>query len=344
MARGFKLVSRGEGPLRTRYRPQRLSEIVPTFSMKEIEAIIASPNASQVYLFEGLTGCGKTTLARIVARACICEAPAGVEKPCLECDACKQMERCPDYKEINVADFRGVDSIRDNIATMATYPGYQSRKIYIYDEAHQLTPASQELMNKVLEEPRPHTLIFLCTTNRKGLKRTLLGRCADTNFKRVSRAQMQQIVKQITEDNKAAPPSEEISEDMFMKADGSVRDLLNLLDKYLLGTYECGGQAPNDESGAEGSPDIFKLIGGLKSKNWSEVRYLLDSEYIKNNPDGYRETVCKFLTRDALKSNILDMDAAFALGQLTGSLADEPLAEQHNILVLRCMRVCYGKK
>lgn len=344
MARGFKLVSRGEGPLRARYRPQRLSEIVPTFSMKEAEAIIANPNGAQVYLFEGLTGCGKTTLARIIARASICEAPAGTEKPCLTCDACTTMERSPDYKEINIADFRGVDSIRDNIATMATYPGYLKRKIYIYDEAHQLTPAAQELLNKVLEEPRPETLIILCTTNRKGLKRTLLGRCSDTNFKRVSRVQMQQIVQQVTQDNGVTAPSEEVFEDMFMKADGSVRDLMNLLDKFLLGTYTCGGNASNDESGAEGSPDIFKLVGAIKQKNWPVLRCLLDSDYIKNNPDGYRETVCKFLVRDALRNNAMDMDVAFALGQLTGSLADEPVGEQHNILVLRCMRVCYGKK
>lgn len=344
MARGFKLVSRGEGPLRVRYRPQRLSEIVPTFSMKEAESIISNPNASQVYLFEGLTGCGKTTLARIIARACVCEAPAGTEKPCLECDACKEMERNPDYKEINIADFRGVDAIRDNIATMATVPAYQKRKIYIYDEAHQLTPAAQELLNKVLEEPRPQTLIFLCTTNRKGLKRTLLGRCSDTNFKRVSRAQMRQIVDQVVADTSTAPPSDETFEDMVMRANGSVRDLMNLLDKYLLGTYTIGGVVDDEEGGSEGSPDIFKLVGGLKQKNWSVVRELLNSDYIKNNPDGYRETVCKFLARDALRSDTMDMTAARALGQLSGSLSNEPLAEQHNILVLRCMRVCYGKK
>jgi DNA polymerase III subunit gamma/tau len=343
MAHSFKLISRGDGPLRDRYRPQRLSEVVPTFSMKEATAIISNPHASQVHLFEGLTGCGKTTLARIIARACLCEAEGEVEKPCLTCGACKSMERNPDFSEKNVADYRGVDNIRDNIAGMMTMPGYGKRKIYVYDEAHQFTPQSQELLCKVLEEPVGNTLIFLCTTNSKGLKRTLMARCASINFKRVSRAQMQEVVKQITEDNKVAYPSEEIFEDMFMKADGSVRDLLNLLDKYLLGTYGVGGEE-GSSSGIEGSPDIFKLVGAVKSKEWPVLRKLLDSDYIKNNPDGYRETICKFLVRDALKMNEVQPEVSSALGLLAGSLANEPLAEQHSILVLRCMRVCYVKK
>lgn len=342
MARGFRLVARGDGPCRDRYRPQRLSEIVPTFSLKEAEAIVSDPNASRVYLFEGITGCGKTTLARIIARASICEAAEGVERPCLECDACKTMEQSPDYCEINIANFRGIDNIRDNIATMMTFPGYLKRKVYIYDEAHQLTPAAQELLNKVLEEPVGNTLIFLCTTNRKGLKRTLLGRCADTNFKRVSRAQMQKVASQVAEDNGVAAPSDEIFEDMVMRADGSVRDLMNLLDKYLLGTYEIGGESPSD-SGMEGSPDIFKFVGSVKNQDWASLREILNSDYVKNNPDGYRETVCKFLVRDALSNESINMRVASALGALAGSLSNEPIPEQHNLLVLRCLRACFKK-
>jgi DNA polymerase III subunit gamma/tau len=309
--------------------------------MKEALAILENPNSSQVWLFEGLTGCGKTTLARIISRACVCKGE-GAEKPCLECEPCKTMERQPDFTEINIANFRGIDPIRDKIAGMCYLGTYLSRRIYIFDEAHQLTPAAQELMNKVLEEPVGDTLIFLCTTHKKGLKRTLLGRCASLNFRRMTKAQMKKVVAQICKDAGQDEPSEEASESLFHKADGSVRDLMNLMDKVLLGTYEMGigFEAPDEE---RGSPNIFKILDALKNRNWTKIREVLSTENVKNEPEGYRQTICDFLRRDALKGKNIDLNVARVLGLLSGSLHDEPKNEQYNILVLRCMRACYKK-
>lgn len=342
MARSFKLVSRGTGPLRDRYRPRRLSEIVPTFPMKEAKAILESPNASQVWLFEGLTGCGKTTLARIISRACICEAEDDVEKPCLECEACQSMEKARDYIEINVANFGGKDAVKDKIADMRYMAVDLKRKIYIFDEAHQMTPAAQELMNKVLEEPIGDTLIFLCTTHKKGLKRTLLGRCAKINFKRTTRKQLEAITSQVMRDAKMEMPNDEVMDDLFVKADGSVRDLMNLLDRVLIGSYQVGIEA-GDDSGAEGAPNIFALVNAFKDKDWQTVSAILDTDNVKNDPDGYRETVCSFLARDAVRSARVDMKIASALGHLAGSLYDEPRREQYSQFVLRAMRACYKK-
>ncbi len=342
MARGFRLVARGEGDCKKRYRPQRLSEICPTFPVKEALAILGNPNASQVWLFEGLTGCGKTTLARIIARACVCQSTdPKVEKPCLECDRCKAMERAMDFTEINVAQFGGKDAVKNKIADMCYMPGDLGRKIYIFDEAQQLTPAAQELMNKVLEEPIGDTLIFLCTTRKKGLKRTLLGRCANLNFRRVTRAQFKKIVSQICEDSGIAPPDGDTSDSLFHKADGSVRDLLNLMDKFLLGAYEPGIGFESDED--HGAPNIFEFLKGLKSKNWIAVRKILNTDNVKNEPEGYRQTVCNFLRREILKGGEINVATSFAFGQLTGSLEDEPRDEQYNLFVLKCMRVCYKK-
>jgi DNA polymerase III subunit gamma/tau len=342
MARGFKLVARGEGPLRDRYRPQRLSEIVPTFPMKEAQALLTNPNSSQVWLFEGLTGCGKTTLARIIARASVCEAEGDAEKPCLECGACKAMETAMDYTEINVARFGGKDDVRKKVSDMCYMASDLARKLYIFDEAHQLTSASQELMNKVLEEPIGDTLIFLCTTHKKGLKRTLLGRCAKINFRRMTKAQLTSIVKQVVKEAEQGMPSDDILDDLYVKADGSVRDLLNLMDRVLIGSYQVGIETSED-SGAEGAPNLFKLVGAFKEKNWNVVRAILNTDNVKNDPDGYRETVCAFLAREALNSHVLNMNLASALGHLGGSLYEEPRREQHSLLVLRSMRACYKK-
>ena len=340
----FRLVVRGEGDCKSRYRPQRLSEICPTFSMKEALAILSDPFASKVYLFGGLTGCGKTTLARIISRAvvCVCEDET-VEKPCLECATCKEMEHIPDYYEINAANFSGKDDTRkkiDNMGYMGTY--FKGKKIYVFDEVHGLSPAAQELLLKVLEEPSKNTLIFLCTTHVKGLKRTFLGRCSTVNFKRMTLKQAQSIVEQICEDSGTAVPNAATIEALFHQADGSVRDLLNLMDKVVLETYEVGVGLEADES--EGSPNLFKIVDALKNKNWAAMRDVLDTENVKNEPEGYRQVICDTLRRDALKGKSIDLKIAAALGQLAGSLADEPRNEQYNILVLRCMRACYAKK
>lgn len=336
----FRIKARGEGNLRTRYRPQRLSEICPTFPIEEAMAVLKDPEASRVTLLEGLTGSGKTTLARILARALICTAETG-EKPCLECGPCRTMENTPDFSEINIADFRGLEDARDQTKTFGMCGSFIKRRIAILDEVHQLTPGAQELLNKELEEPRGDTMIFLCTTSTKGLKRTLLGRCTKISFSRMTKAQCTELIKQITTDAGKPMPSRGIEEDLYMRADGSVRDLLNLMDKVLLGTYVIGaGGVADEESG--GSPDIFKLIGGYKKKDWNIVREVLATENVKNDPDGYRETVCALMSKEAV-ANPMDTSIATALGHLTGSLWEEPKREQYSILVLRSMRACFTK-
>ena len=343
----FKLVSRGEGPIRDRYRPKRLSEIVPTFSMKDAKSILNDPHASRVWLLEGLTGCGKTTLARIIARAYICEAPTD-DGPCLECGNCVNMEREPDFTEINVAEFGGKDAVKAKISDMR-YVGtrFGGKKIYIFDEAHQLTPAAQELLNKVLEEPVAETLIFLCTTHKKGLKRTLLGRCAKINFRRMTRKQLTSVTAQVMKDADLPMVADDVLDDLFIKADGSVRDLTEQLDRILVGSYRVGFGAYDDDdessSGAEGAPNIFALVNAYKQKNWETVRGILATDNVKNDPDGYRETVCSFLARDAVKEEGVNMGIASALGHLGGSLHDEPRREQYSLFVLRSMRACYRK-
>jgi len=340
----FRLVARGEGDCKTRYRPQRLEEIVPTFPMKEALAVLNDPNASQVYLFGGLTGCGKTTLARILSRAIVCKTPPGEGRkvPCLECDTCISMERVPDYYEVNAANFSGKDDTRKKIGNMQYMGSYfNGKKIYVFDEVHGLSPAAQELLLKVLEEPTENTLIFLCTTHVKGLKRTLLGRCATINFKRLTLKQAESVVKQICEDTGTEIPNQGVIESLFHKADGSVRDLLNLMDKVILGTYDESAGLDADES--TGSPNMFKLLDALKNRRWEILKEILATENVKNEPEGYRQTICDFLRREALGAKNIDIDVARVLGLLSGSLHDEPRNEQYNILVLRCMRACYKK-
>lgn len=342
----FRIKARGTGDLKTRYRPQRLSEICPTFHLKDAQSILKDKFSSKVWLFEGVTGCGKTSLARIIARAAVCENDdPDVEKPCLQCTSCKEMDNSGDFMEVNGADYRGVDAMREITPNMRQYGQFLDKRIYIFDEAQQITRPAQELLNKVLEEPPEHVLIFLCTTNKKGLIRTLLGRCAKINFRRLTFKQATEITDQVIHDHLgmgASAPDKETREDMFRRANGSVRDLLNLLDSYIRGSYKVGSDYVEADV-TTGSPDIFALVKGLIAKDWPAVKAILATENVKNDPDGYRETVCSFLARDALMFDELKMTIATTLGHLTGSLWEEPKREQYSIFVTRCMRACYQK-
>lgn len=343
MARGFRLQARGDGDLKRRYRPQTLKEIVPTFPIRSVKQIVTDPNAPQVYLFEGLTGSGKTTCARIISRASICEG-AGKNLPCMACSRCENMERSGEYLEVNVANFRGIDAIRSIVDGMATRPNYQKRKIYVFDEVHQLTPAAQEMLLKVLEEPPPEVLIFLLTTKREGLSRTLLGRTHPITFKRMTRAHSDKVIDQILEDHGIEPPSDEIRNDLFQRADGSVRDLLTSLQLYINDEYTLAA-----EDDGEARADVKTAALAMMEQDWETVRQMLQSATVRQSPESFRIGLVNYLRGCCLRAKTISgaQKAAFPLGQLAGTLSkdagDIPI-EKYNVLVLRCMRACYGRK
>jgi hypothetical protein len=161
----------------------------------------------------------------------------------------------------------------------------------------------------------------------------------------MTRKQCGSIISQVFKDVGGDVPDGAATEDIFRRANGSVRDLLVLLDSYLRGSYKIGSDY-SEADVSTASPDIFALVKGLVEKDWPTVSSILRTENVKNDPDGYRETVCEFLARDALKPKFTEvrMSIATTLGHLSGSLWEEPRREQYSIFVTRCMRACYKKK
>lgn len=332
----FRLVARGSGDLKTRYRPQRFAEIAPSFAVEWLKGAANNANTSNVLLFVGQSGVGKTTAARVLARSSVCKSPADGE-PCLKCSACHQMEKSPDYHEINIADFRKIDDVREFVQGFQYRPMYLARKVYILDECHQLTQDAQQVLLKHLEEAPDHLLIVLCTTETRGLKRTLLSRCAEIQFRPADRSTLGSIAVQILEDTGFAA-SETALEDVYQRANGSIREFLNHLDALIAGAYAPA--LPEDEA----TDDVRDLAAALMARNWSLVRGVLARETVKQAPESIRLMTMCYLRGMVLRQPKLDFSAAVPMGQLGGSLVMEPKAEQYNLLVLRCMRACSRKK
>jgi DNA polymerase-3 subunit gamma/tau len=313
----------------------RLEEAVPTFSTERVKRIYGEGNVSQVYLFEGPTGVGKTTVARIVSRASVCERE---DKPCLECEACEGMESSSDFLEINVANFRGIDAIRSLQEQVYYRPSFLKRKIFILDEVHQLTNDSQQLLLKVLEEPPPGVLFFLCTTAKGSLKRTLIDRASTVRFLPVTGEQAYELIDQVLKIEGEENSLKDTERNRIITtSEGSVRALLNGVQAFLEGdTAADWGQ--DDVPG--GVPELAKA---LVAKDWPGAREVLASTSTRKSPESIRIGVSNYLRAVILKKDKASdcIPLAQPLGHMAGTLADEPAIDQYNQLVLRCLRACY---
>lgn len=332
---GFRLQSRGEGDLKTRYRPQRLSEVVPTAPMTRLRQIIAKPS-SQVFLFEGLQGSGKTTCARIIARGLICEATEG-EKPCLNCEPCLNMERSGDFDERNIGDDRKIDDVRDLTRTMLYEPNVLKRRIVILDEVHNLTAASQECLLKPLEEPKPRMLVFLCTTSTKNLKKTLLERAQRVTFRPLDRESAMEVIRQVCAAEKVDLPDDTTCATLYESSAGSVRQLLNNIQAFIEGGFQ-----PVVVADEEVTDDVKALTHGLINADWAAISEVLRRPSVRASAESVRIGVECYARSMCLRhSSFAPMGMApTVLKNMVGSLADEPTISQYNNLVLRCMLVC----
>jgi len=215
-----------------KYRPQTFSEVVGQKSVTDtLRAQIAGGRLSHAYLFTGTRGTGKTSCAKILAKAVNCENPQNGD-PCNECAACRAIDAgsCLDVQEIDAASNNGVDSVRllrdDAIYT----PGTVRKRVYIIDEVHMLsTPAFNALL-KIIEEPPEHLLFILATTELHKVPATILSRCQRFAFRRLSIEDISGRLADVS-----ARENIDLRPDAAMLlsrlADGAMRDALSLLDQ-----------------------------------------------------------------------------------------------------------------
>lgn len=217
-----------------KYRPQLFSELVgQEVVARTLRHAVRERHLSHAYLFTGVRGTGKTSAARILARAINCLQPEDGE-PCQRCSACQVIGegRSLDVIEIDAATNRGIDEIRDLRERAQFLPSELGTKVYIIDEAHMLTNEAGNAFLKTLEEPPAHACFILATTEPQRLSETILSRCQRFDFRRIPAAAMSAHLMEICRQEQVQTTSTVM--DLVAEAGaGSLRDAESLLDRLL---------------------------------------------------------------------------------------------------------------
>ena len=225
--------------LARKYRPQNFDQLIGQDALvRTLKSAIETGRIAQAYMLTGVRGVGKTTTARIIARALNYRGPDGKAGPTTgptdDCDICKAImeDRHPDVMEMDAASRTGIDDIREILDGVRYAPTSARYKVYIIDEVHMLSKAAFNALLKTLEEPPPHVIFIFATTEIRKVPVTVLSRCQRFNLRRVDAETLTTYYKWVSDQEKVGIDDEAVSM-IARAADGSVRDGLSMLDQAM---------------------------------------------------------------------------------------------------------------
>lgn len=217
------------------YRPQNFDEVVgQKHILQTIRNAIKDNKIAHAYLFSGPRGTGKTSMAKLLAKALNCEDEDVLSKPCNECENCQAINEGthPDVIELDAASNNGVDEVRDIIDKVKYAPIMGKYKVYIIDEVHMMTPGAFNALLKTLEEPPAHVIFILATTDVHKVIPTIVSRCQRFDFNRVSKNDMKKRIEEIL-NNEQVEYSSDVIDLISELAEGGMRDALSILDQTI---------------------------------------------------------------------------------------------------------------
>lgn len=276
------------------YRAERPEVFEEVIGQKHIVRIlqnqIRTGTVSQAYLFAGTHGTGKTSTARILAKAVNCmegePGDPGVNLPCGKCENCEAIRegRFVDVIELDAASNNGVDDLRA-IIEMVKYPPAVGRyKVYIIDEVHMLSTAAENAFLKTLEEPPEHAIFILATTDPQKVRSTIRSRCMQLNFRRVTEEELVEGMKRICA-RRGIHATDDALSTIASRADGSVRDALSILEQCTAaGDKELSRAAVLEYTGAAGADFFLALTGAVIAGDPGKALIYID-EIIRRGKD-----------------------------------------------------------
>lgn len=318
------------------FRPQRFADVVGQQHItRTLRNALVSNRMHHAYLLSGPRGTGKTTVARLLAKAVNCLNLQDGE-PCNECTACKSIlsGETMDILEIDAASNRGVEEIRDLREKVKYAPADLKRKVYIIDEVHMLTEPAFNALLKTLEEPPEHVLFVLATTEKHKLPVTIVSRCQCFEYHRLATAEIIQRLHEVCQ-KYGVSPAEDALAAIARQAEGGMRDALSLLDQVM--AYAIGGQITLEDTlhvlGSAPLEEFLKLDSKLAGGDVGGVLQLLD-HLVRQGKD-LRQFVRDYLghLRDLLLLKVdtagstidLPQQAIEGLRQQSGSLRQEQI-------------------
>lgn len=219
-----------------KWRSQTFDELVGQEAItRTLRNAIASGRTGHAYLFCGPRGTGKTSTGRLLAKAVNCLDPDPRARPCDKCEACRSIAeaRAMDLIEIDAASNRGIDEVRELRDKINFQPSYLKKKVYIIDEVHMMTEAAFNALLKTLEEPPPHALFILATTDPQDIPATVISRCQRFDFQRIGLEHIVKHLEFVCLEEKI-PAQVEALETVARQATGSMRDALSMLDQLIV--------------------------------------------------------------------------------------------------------------
>lgn len=225
--------------LARKYRPQNFDQLIGQDALvRTLKSAIETGRIAHAYMLTGVRGVGKTTTARIIARALNYTGPDGKSGPTTgptdDCDICKAImeDRHPDVMEMDAASRTGIDDIREILDGVRYAPTQARYKVYIIDEVHMLSKNAFNALLKTLEEPPPHVIFIFATTEIRKVPVTVLSRCQRFNLRRVDAETLTTYYKWVSDQEKVEIEHEAVAM-IARAADGSVRDGLSILDQAM---------------------------------------------------------------------------------------------------------------
>jgi DNA polymerase III subunit gamma/tau len=299
--------------LARKYRPQRFSEVIGQDHVtRTLRNAIEQSRIAHGYIFSGHRGIGKTTIARILAMALNCRShERPVPEPCGKCESCTEIRagNSVDVIEIDAATNRGIDEIRELREAARYRPARDRYKIYILDEAHQITDAAFNALLKTLEEPPSHIIFMMATTQPEDIPQTIRSRCQHFSFHAVRFDDIVGQLRQIATQEKIAIEEDALAV-LAEAGDGSMRDALSIMDQAI---------ASCDAASKLKAEQVRGLVGTVSS----EILDALMMSVAENSSEGVLTLIDKLVTEGQSPAHVMRQLVRFLRNVTVAKVAGE---------------------